>query len=139
MAVLRIVADTNLWVAARFNPNSYSAKILDMAGEGRLEILWSKETRRELEKIMGNVKAPPSFMAAIEHLLSAATDVGTIERLDIIKEDPDDNKFLACAKAGNANYIVTSDIHLLSLGRFGDVEIVTPKAFLQGISRKHVM
>ena len=44
--------------------------------------------------------------------------------------DPDDDKFLACAVAGNADCIVSGDTQLLDLGSFRDIPILTPAAFL---------
>lgn len=107
-----------------------------MAGEDRLLLLWSSETRRELERILRNIKAPPDFLIAVEKLLSLGTDVGETERLNVIMDDPDDNKILACARSGNADYIVTNDDHLLTLQVFGEIKIVTPKVFLESIHRK---
>jgi len=47
-----------------------------------------------------------------------------------IVEDPSDNKFIDCAVAGNANYIITNDRHLLKINSFRDISIITPKEFL---------
>lgn len=136
MQALKIVADTNLWIAARFNLRSFSAEILNLAGEGRVKLLWSADTRKELERVLSNVKATPEFMLGVERLLSISIDVGPTEKLQVVEADPDDDKILACAQAGQADYIVTNDEHLLSLGRFGRTEIVTPKAFLQHLGRR---
>jgi len=133
---LKIVADTNLWVAARYNPKSYSAKILNMVGEGRLALLWSKETKRELDRIMANVKAPSDYLDAVERLHSSGIDVGFTEKLDVIEEDPEDNKILACAKAGGADFIVSNDVHLLSVKAFDGMKIVTPKEFMRAVSQE---
>ncbi len=38
----------------------------------------------------------------------------------------EDDKFLACAVAGSAEYIITGDGHLLKVSRYGNVEIVNP-------------
>ncbi|MBC8525571.1 MAG: putative toxin-antitoxin system toxin component, PIN family [Candidatus Cloacimonetes bacterium] len=51
-------------------------------------------------------------------------------KVDKIKEDPEDNKFLSCALEGNADYIVTGDKHLLKIKSFHNVQIITPKYFL---------
>ena len=107
-----------------------------MAGEGRLMLLWSPETRRELEKILRNIKATPEFLVAVERLLLLGTNVGRTERLTVIKDDPDDNKFLACARAGSADYIITNDDHLLALEIFDTTRIVTPKVFLEDFSKR---
>ena len=51
-------------------------------------------------------------------------------KVDKIKEDPGDNKFLSCAVEGNAHYIVTGDGYLLKLMSFQGIQIITPKQFL---------
>jgi len=45
--------------------------------------------------------------------------------------DPDDDKVLACAIAGSARYVVTGDKQLLKVSRYGNVEIVNPRRFLE--------
>ncbi len=47
-----------------------------------------------------------------------------------ICRDPKDDKLLACAVEGNADYIVTGDIDILDIGSYKGVKIVTPKDFL---------
>ena len=44
--------------------------------------------------------------------------------------DPDDNKFISCAIDGKCLYIVSGDDDLLSVGSYGDVEILTVAEFL---------
>lgn len=50
--------------------------------------------------------------------------------MDVIKEDPSDNKYLACAHEGEADYIVSGDHHLLDIKAFKGIEIIRPKVFL---------
>ena len=52
----------------------------------------------------------------------------------VIADDPDDNAVLACAKEGNAAYIVTGDRDLLSLGDYEGITIVTPVQFLRTLA-----
>ena len=47
-----------------------------------------------------------------------------------IEDDPDDNKFLECAVAGGAEYVVSGDPHLLALRQFRGIQILSPAAFL---------
>ena len=54
----------------------------------------------------------------IEKIASLATIVEPVEKLAIVKDDPDDNKVLECAKAGKVDLIVSSDNHLLELKEF---------------------
>lgn len=56
--------------------------------------------------------------------------------MKIVLDDPDDDKFLACALASNANYIVSGDQHLLVLSNFCGIPIVTPRQMLNKIRNK---
>ncbi len=47
-----------------------------------------------------------------------------------MSRDPDDNEFLECALAGGADYIVSGDAHLLDIGQYDGIQLVTPAAFL---------
>lgn len=49
----------------------------------------------------------------------------------IVRDDPDDDKFIHCAVSGNADYIVSGDSHLLKLGGYGKVKIVNAFDFLK--------
>ena len=46
-----------------------------------------------------------------------------------VSRDPDDDKFLGCAKDAKAVYIVSGDKDLLVLERFENIEIVTARDF----------
>ena len=43
---------------------------------------------------------------------------------------PDDDKFIECAAAAGATVIVSGDHHLLDLGKYGDIQILTADEFL---------
>jgi predicted nucleic acid-binding protein len=48
-----------------------------------------------------------------------------------VEEDPSDNNVLACAREAGAQFIVSGDRHLLTLGRYGNARILDASAFLQ--------
>ena len=50
--------------------------------------------------------------------------------LSVISDDPDDNRVLECAVAGQADTIVSGDRHLLKLGAYAGIPIVTVRQFL---------
>lgn len=50
--------------------------------------------------------------------------------LEVIKEDPADDRILECAVASQSDYLVTGDKHLLNLGKFGPIPIVKVADFL---------
>jgi uncharacterized protein len=49
--------------------------------------------------------------------------------------DPEDNKFLACAVEGQADYLVSGDKDLTDLKSYQDIPIVFPAAFLEIMDR----
>ncbi len=59
--------------------------------------------------------------------------VKSIPGPSIIKKDPDDDNFIRCAEAGNANIIISGDNHLLALKSYHGITILTPTQFLEEI------
>ena len=51
-------------------------------------------------------------------------------RLDVVKDDPDDNKILECAVTAGSDFVVTGDNHLLRLGTYDAIKILTVSDFL---------
>ena len=47
-------------------------------------------------------------------------------KLNVIKDDPDDNMILECAKTANAGYIISGDEHLKKLKKHKNIKIVLP-------------
>lgn len=126
----KVVVDTNLFVAAYYNPLSASAKVLDMIAKRDLIFVWTRDIKKEVEHILGNIKAKPKFAKKIfskvfvpEHRHEPHV------RIKEIREDREDNKFLEAAVAGEADFIITSDRHLLNLKKFNSIPIVTPNNF----------
>ena len=72
-----------------------------------------------------NVKIALSDLAAISLFIEP------LERVSIVREDPDDNKILECAIAAKADFIITGDSHLLKLENFKSIKIVTANEFLK--------
>ena len=63
-------------------------------------------------------------------ILEIATLIQPQKEVNIIKEDPDDNLILESALAGDVNYIITGDQHLLKLKQFERIKITTPRDFI---------
>ncbi len=136
----KIVVDTNLLVAAFFNKKSSSFKILKMAEEGRIRLLWTKPIRNEARLILGNIKqAVKSSMGnreILKNIFQRENKVENPPRVDVVKEDPEDNKFLGCALKGKAEMIVSNDQHLLNMQGFKGIPVLTPSKAVKIILRK---
>ena len=63
-----------------------------------------------------------------EHKKQKDAEIKTLQKkIDIIKNDPDDNKILECAAAGKADLIVSSDKDLIKLKNFQSIVIIHPR------------
>ena len=65
----------------------------------------------------------------IEKMLLFAKLIEPKQKVDVIKDDPDDNKVIECAVESSSDYILTYDGHLLKLKGYKGIKIVTPEEF----------
>ena len=87
------------------------------------------------EKLRLKFEMPQLDAAAVRHKLEHVAVVITPRvELEIVDDDPDDNRVLECAVEGCADYIVSGDRHLLRLGSRSSIPILTVRHFLQVIS-----
>ncbi|QDU21691.1 PIN domain-containing protein [Urbifossiella limnaea] len=133
--MLLVVVDTNLFVAAGFNPNSHSARILNAIRAGTVRLVWDEATRRETEYIVG--KIPPLrgtdlsafFYPDARH--DGPTDPHQFGHIP----DPADRKFAALAAASGA-VLITSDRHLLDSRPHSGLVVLTPGEFVERMGRE---
>ena len=65
----------------------------------------------------------------IEKILLFTSLIEPKQKVDVIKEDPDDNKVIECAIESSSEYIITYDRHLLKLKEYKGIKIITPEEF----------
>jgi putative PIN family toxin of toxin-antitoxin system len=130
---MKIVVDTNVALSGLLwggPPN----RILKWAREGVLEILACEETTAELRRVLGYRRfskrisaletTPDEVFAYYMNLvLFVPTPKNIPEKID---KDRFDNLFLGLASENKARLIVSGDKHLLDLGEFLRIQIVTP-------------
>ncbi len=56
--------------------------------------------------------------------------------VDVVKNDPSDNRILECAIAAKSDYIITGDKHLLRLSRYEGIMIARVSNFLRELEGK---
>jgi predicted nucleic acid-binding protein len=124
-----IVVDTNVVVAAGFNSQSASGRIVAAIWEGCFQLVWNEPTRDETEMILRRIprlsweKFADLFRPEGEFLGFVDPDnFGFIA-------DPDDRKFAALSAAAKAP-LVTNEHHLLAHRNIIGVDVLTPRAFL---------
>lgn len=67
----------------------------------------------------------------LEIIYKIAIIVDTKSKLDVIKEDMDDNILLECAVEADVDFIISGDEHLKKLKEFGKIKIVSVSEFLK--------
>jgi len=135
---IRVVVYTNVLVSGIISPHGPPRKILDLAIKETIEIVTSNVINIEVLKVLHREHIYNKYHLTEETIDSITSFLyeGTIMTSDEliiveIKDDPEDNKFLACAIEGRADYIVSGDKHLLSLKVFRGIKILNPKDFLE--------
>jgi len=138
---MRIVLDTNVLISA----------LLWHGVPNDLLILIEKRTftlcvMPILLEELRDVLSRPKFSSRIkerktscEELLAGIIDLTELHpdrRIDpVVKDDPDDDKILSCAKISGAKYIISGDPHLLKLKTWAGISILTPRQFLNILQR----
>jgi uncharacterized protein len=127
------VFDTNVLLSAvGWRGKPYEC--LELARQGAVQGLTCQEIIDEFaDKLKNKLGLPDDdVLAAVADLLSFLTLVTISGNLKAIAADPDDDKILDCAVSGSATHVVTGDRrHLLPLGSYQGVVIVTPAEFLK--------
>ncbi len=84
----------------------------------------------EIVQEMINGKQGHINRAILRPLIKAMEIIEPITHVEICR-DPDDNKFLECAKDSHALYIVSGDKDLLVIEQFENIQIMTAKDFCE--------
>ncbi len=135
--MLRVVADTNILVSAVIaKGNEYL--LLKEAKLWRIRLVLSLQIIKELKGVLLRPRFGFSSKQAesiLKQVISVSEIIVATSRVDVVKEDPSDNKILEAAIDGKADYIVSGDKDLLRLQKFRGIKIIPAAAFLQLISQ----
>lgn len=136
--MIRVVVDTNVVISALMFGGVPGA-FLDLVFLGSVLMLTSHVLLDELdEKLSLKFKVSPEDVHLIRARIQAiALVVEPDVALDIVGDDPDDNRVLECAVTGEANYVVTGDRHLLKLGSIAGIPILTARQFMDIVEAEH--
>ena len=130
---MKVVLDTNIFISG-IHWSGDSERILDAWFEDKFELISSEVIIEELVKTLSNFKIPLS-REDILHWASIITGkavlVDSKTKLNIVKDDPDDDKFLEVGVTGKVDVIISQDKHLLKLKEYQGIKIVNPKEALE--------
>jgi putative PIN family toxin of toxin-antitoxin system len=125
----RVVLDTNVLVASAYAPQSASRRIVEACLDGELVAVASAAIRKEYAFVLARAVRVEGYQERLGQFLDRLELVEPAECPRLVPDDPEDDKFLAAAAAGDAGWIVTNDGHLLALDPHGPIRIVASGRF----------
>lgn len=131
---MRVVIDTNVFVSSFFGGNP--RQIIDLWKTGQITLCLSGDILDEYTEVLRRLGVSGSELEDLLALFARGVHIlftTKVPQVNVVISDPDDDKFLACAIALHADVIVTGDRALKNIGRYEGINILTPKAFLQGL------
>jgi uncharacterized protein len=134
---MRVILDVDVLVSAAISARGSPGKILDFWEQEQFDLVVSPPILEELERVIHYPRIQQKYELSEEYVEkflaligNEAIVVNPSNKLNVIEKDPSDNRYLECAKEGNASYIVTGDKHLLDLEEYNGIVILTPTGFL---------
>ena len=130
---MRVVLDTNILVSAAIKPNGQAGRILAYLRQDAFSLLYSRESLAELVDVLTRPHLRQKYRLTEHclhfflHLIRLRGEMVTPDREITICRDPDDDKFLAVAVSGQADYLVSQDDDLLTLSVFESIPIIKPE------------
>ncbi len=121
--------DTNVLLSSTLWDGSVAQKLVFKLIKHDVKIFASENILSEYKKVLKRdfEYSDEKILGIVEKLLLFLNLVTPVEKVDVIKEDPDDNKIIDCALASSSDCIITYDKHLLNLKSYGKVKIITPE------------
>ncbi|MFO7980265.1 MAG: putative toxin-antitoxin system toxin component, PIN family [Candidatus Aminicenantes bacterium] len=135
---MRVVLDTNIFISSFFGGKP--KQIIDLWKNGKILLCLSDSILDEYIRVLQKLSLQNEpemeellglFAKGIHILFTKKTP-----DLNLIAEDPDDDKFIECAVALKARYIVSRDKALLAYGDYMSVRILSAHEFLEIIRIK---
>ncbi len=130
--MIKVVVDTNVFVSSFFGGNP--RKIIDLWRSGDITLCLSKPIIDEYMEVLKRLGLQDEqelgelldlFANGFHSVFTAKTPT-----LHIVEEDPEDNKFIECAVALKAKFIISGDKAVVAVQDYMGIRIVTPQDFL---------
>ena len=139
--MLRAVLDANVYVSAAVHPEGPPGRIIErFLREAAFEIVVSPAIVDEVLRALAYPKVRKYIPRASDpdlwfrDIVVLAQFVAGEYEIAGVSGDPDDDKYIAAAVEGLAEFIVTGDTDLLALTEYEGIHIISPRAFLERLS-----
>jgi putative PIN family toxin of toxin-antitoxin system len=132
---VRVVLDTNILLSACWTPDGLEAKLVSMALNGALTPCLSTATAAEYRDVLLRPKfanlrdRAQKMLGDFERAALHVDPTATVKAAS----DEDDNRFLECAVAAQAEYLITGNLRHYPAG-CGVTKILNARAFFDATS-----
>jgi putative PIN family toxin of toxin-antitoxin system len=140
--MIRVVLDANIFVSTVLKSHSKPAKVFQLAKEGKVTLISSKDILSEVKAVLLYPKlrkfhhrTPKEIDAFVKKATRVSFIVPGTTKIQEIKDDPADNKYLSAAVEGRADFVISGDHHLKDLKTFQGIRIIDPSSFLTLITK----
>jgi putative PIN family toxin of toxin-antitoxin system len=134
---MKAVLDVGQFVSATIQNRGHPAQIMDAWRANAFELVTSDAILDDLRRVLfyPRIRKRHNFSEEqialfVDSISLAATRTPGLLAVQVVRDDPADDKILACAREGQVDYVVASDEHLTKLGSYAGIPIVTPRKFL---------
>lgn len=130
--MIRVVLDTNVIVSAHLHEEGLEAAVFLLALSGTITLCVSEPILAEYAGVLRRTKFaldPHRISRSLEEIQRAGRRVRPKDPLTVCP-DPEDNRFLECAEAGRADYLITGNKRHFP-PRWGKTKVVNAREFLE--------
>jgi putative PIN family toxin of toxin-antitoxin system len=131
--VLRVTADTNVIVSG-LNFLGNPRRLLAAADAGLIRLCVSSAILAEVADVLQRKKfgwSAAEAKEATDWLSRISDNVERTQPVNVIHDDPSDNRILECAAAAKSDYVISGDKHLLRLKSHAGLPILPVSEFLE--------
>ena len=130
--MIKVVLDTNVFVSSFFG--GHPRKIVDLWKTGEITLCVSRSIIDEYVEVLRRLglqdeRELDELLALFAHGFHVLFAAKTPE-LIVVQDDPDDNKFIECAVALKADFVISGDRALTTIQDYAGIEIITPRKFV---------
>ncbi len=133
--MIKVVLDTNVFISGIFWEGNFCSQIIDAWMSRKIVMISSLEIVEELGETLRDfkIRMPEELIKELQNrIIENAIIVEPKEKLNIVKDDSDDNKLFEAAIAGNAEYIISQDKkHVLKIREYEGTKTISPEEFLR--------
>jgi uncharacterized protein len=134
--VIRAVIDTNVLVSGLLSPAGNEALIVLAIHQGFVRPCLSEAIIAEYAAVLARPKFafPPEEIEAVLAMLRGKGEIFRPEEFPVVSPDPADTKFLHCAQAARADFVVTGNKRDFPDGSYGSARVVSAGELLDRIT-----